>query len=396
MTTVNTAVSESGQVTLDGLLLTYVGAPLGSRDSSSYMITKTYDSTLRLTAQADSSIKLKASVNTMFQDFSTGREITFTQSNSTQVTNAITLRRSTSQQITTPAPGTTDNTVFLGLLRPQIQLDGVDGNPSKLLFRFLKATDNFAITASDFQINPAVRNLFRPDTINSFLSKYVPLTDPAGTSLIKPRFKPRLSITLSPGVRDVFTFTTSKGSAFSESKTSATSIEIVEKSNFNFNNNAIKLAFDVGQRIEIKHTSVQETSSNKIISVSTTLNRSSFGVNKVFFDRVFKTFVIIDAGTTGQPIVQGRITDAQGAAIAGALVKLTHDNADHAALTDADGNYTISTAQGEVLPDGTYQVTCGNVSQSVSINRGMAKANFNSVNRASAQERSFEVGELIA
>jgi hypothetical protein len=122
------------------------------------------------------------------------------------------------------------------------------------------------------------------------------------------------------------------------------------------------------------------------------LNRPTVGVNKILYDKVFKTFVIIEAGL-GQPVAQGRITDAHGRPIANAYVQLAASNVGYGALTDANGTYTIRTAQGESLPAGTYQITCGTVRQSVAIGRGMAQVNLNRVDATAAQQLAFDVGQ---
>jgi hypothetical protein len=391
-----TATDEVARTTLRSLLLTLACVPQGSRGSSSWTIAKDVSSTLRLSAQANTSITLTGSVKfeTKEKTFSVGGSTTFTQMNSTQVANALTLSRTTTQQITTPAPGIVGNTVFIGLLRPQLQLEG---DVSRLRFRFLKADDTFALTASDLQNDPQVRQLFDPPTITSFLGQYPLLADPTGATLVKPRYKLRLSILLSPGVTDIFTFKTANGRTFSESKTSTTSVEILETTGFKAG--PLQLTFASGQRIQVSQTAVQETSTNKMISVVTTLNRDALGVFEVFADKALGTLVIRDAGPptpSGQPVVQGKITDAQGAAIGRALVSLRADHADYAALTDADGQYTISTARGTPLPAGTYPVTCGNVSQMVSISSGVTRVNLRSVNGAAALERAFDESGLDA
>ena len=378
-----TTATESGQITLDALLLTYVGAPIGSRDTSMYTISKEFSSVFRLVSESNRTLTFMAGVTVTAGVFSVGGSVTVAQANSTQVTNGISLRRTLSQQITTPAPGIAANTVFLGLRRPQLQ---IDGDETRLQFRFLKADDTFAFTAAQLQNDPAVRGLFKPETIASFLRQYVPLTDPTGASLVKPRFKVKLSMELGAGIRDVFTLTASKGSSFSESNKSTTSVTITEQRGFKLNSK-VQLALKADQKLEFSHTAAQETSTNRIITVSTTLNRAESGISKVFFDKVFKTFVIIDGGPLpSQPKIQGRVTNAQGAGIAGAFVKLNRDGVDYATLADSAGNYTIR----QPLQLGTYQLTCGDVQQSVTVGTGVTKADVSRVNPTLARNRQFD------
>jgi hypothetical protein len=379
---------------LDALPLGFVASALASREPSSYTITKDFASTIRLSAQASTSITLKGGVTATLGQFMVGGSTTFTQTNSTTVSNAITLRRTTAQQITTPAPGSPDNTVFIGLRRPQIELTG---NEMNLRFRFLKALDTYALTAADLKNNPAVRSLFLPQTIQSILNTYPLLADPSGASLVKPRFKLRLSILLSAGVRDLFTFTSSDNTTFSEAKTSTTSVTITES--FKFKNKRLEAAFEANQKLDVTQTSVQEVSTTKVIGLSTTLNRASLGISKVFYDRVFKTFVIVDAGApvmSGQPVVNGRITDAKGVPIPGAVVKLEQDNTEYAAVSDANGNYTIATAGGDRLAAGNAQITCGNIVRSVVLGGTANAMNLSGVDALSARQLQCDVGGIIA
>ncbi len=336
--------SESGQVTVDGILLSYVAAPLGSVASTTNSYTKNHASTFKMIAESNRSLSIGVSATIL--GFNVG-SITYKQTDSTQVTDAITIRRSITESFTTPAPGDINNTVFVGLREPEMQFDGT---PSRVRFRFLKATDRFGIKYSDLQLNGG--GVIKPATVTSFLSKYV--TDPA--LLVTPRFKLKSSILLSAGVTNTFSFTKATGSTYSTSKTATTSVEITKKFGFS----SLGLSFEVGARIEVTHTSVQEFTAENIITSSTVLNRTSLGINKVYWDRVFKTFTIIDAGPPdAATIVQGRITNpTTGLPIARALVRMIA-GAEYAALTDNNGNYSIKLPSGENLSSGTYAVVCG-------------------------------------
>jgi hypothetical protein len=375
--------SDSGQITVDGLLLTYLGAPLGSDGTTDWTITKSHGSTFRISSAQNRSISISSTVSSGLP-FSVGSAITYTQSSSSEVANAATVRQTTSVSFGTPAPGVAGNTVLVGLQRPQFQFDGT---PSNLRFRLLKADLVFAKTVSQLQSSTE----FGRKTIDSFLSQYVPLVDPSGSTLVKPRFKLKALINLGAGVPSQVTFSKSKGTIFSEDRTSTYSVEIVNTREFK--TKIFQAAFSVGNRIEVTHSASQETSTEKEISVTTTLMRQSDGITKVFFDRVYKTFCIIDAGrpaTSGQAIVRGRITDPAGAAIPGALVKLRQNNTDYAALTDAQGRYTIATAPGQPLASGNYPITSGNVSQNVNVSAGVTSANLGNVNPRAARERLFD------
>ncbi len=347
--------SESGQVTVDAIMLSYIASPLGSVASSTNTYTKNNATTVRLTAASNRSLSIGA--NASILGFSVG-STTYRQTNSTSVTDGITIRRSTSESFTTPPGGSTQNTVFIGMLAPEMQFDG---DTVRQLFRFLRADNKFALTVSDLQ-NPSVLTAvgIKTATANSFLSQYV--TDPA--LLVGPRFKLRSSIVLSAGVRNVYTFTKATGSGYTQSKTSTTSVEITRSFGFNFL--IVNGTFSVGSRIEITHTAVQEYTADQIISCQTTLERTLLGVNKVYWDRVFKTFVIIDAGPpTSGTYAQGSVTDLYGSPVSNGLVRLVNGNAEYCAMTDSNGNYDIKGV--DYIPSGTYEVICGNDSQYTSL-----------------------------
>jgi len=347
--------SESGQVTVDAMMLSYIASPLGSVASSTNTFTKNNATTVRLTAASNRSLSIGASASIL--GFNVG-STTFRQTNSNSVTDAITIRRSTAESFTTPTGGSTQNTVFIGMRAPEMQFDGDTG---RQLFRFLRADNKFALTVSDLQDPAKLADIgIRAATANSFLSQYV--TDPA--LLHGPRFKLRSSILLSAGVRNVYTFTKSTGSGYTESKTSTTSVEITRRFGFNFL--IANGTFEVGAKLEITHTAVQEYTADQIISCQTTLERTSLGVNKVYWDRVFKTFVIIDTGPpTSGTYAQGSVTDPYGSLVANGFVKLVSDSAEYCAMTDTNGNYDIKGV--DYIPGGTYEVICGNDSQYTSL-----------------------------
>lgn len=324
--------------------------------------------------------------------FSVGGSTTFRQNDSTQVTNGVTLRRTTTHTTMTPPGGTVGKTVIIGLERPKIKFVG---NSSRARMEFLSATKQFGITVEDLQSDPNAIGLFKPATRESFLAQYVPLTDPTGSTLVRPRFKLRLNVTLSAGVVDTYTFSKATGSVHSENKTSVTSVEIVEKSGFSIPG-VFSAAFEVGETIEVTATAVQEFTTDKMISVSTTLNRTTLGVNQVYWDRVWKTFVIIDKGAPGtsQPTVQGTIVDVNGHPISGAYVRLVQDNAEYAARTNSSGQYTISTPQGEPLSSGTYPIICGDATQYVSIGSGPSYMSFYGADPFSSRDTEFS-GETM-
>lgn len=380
---------DTGDVTLDGLMLTYIASPLGSIGSASWTVQKSNTHTMRVVAAANRTLSIKSDFNVdITETFSVGGSTEFRQSAGTSVTNSITLRRTSTQTITTPTPGAVGNTVIVGLLKPKARFRG---NTSLLRFKFLSANSLFAIKVSDFQ-SGAVNHLFSAATISSFLSQYAPINDPSGSTVIKPRFKLRLSILLSPGVPDVFSFTKSTGSTHADSKSATTSVEIVERTGFTLFG-VLGTTFSTGQRLEWTTTATQEFATDLMVSYSITLNRTTLGVSQVYWDRAWKTFLTLDKGAPSatQPKVSGVVKDASGFAISGAYVKVVQDNAEWAARTDASGSYTIQTPTGQPLASGTYPVLCGDQSLNLAIGSGTGPyyANLNSVDLISSRETGF-------
>ncbi|MEK6302759.1 MAG: carboxypeptidase-like regulatory domain-containing protein [Acidobacteriota bacterium] len=376
---------ESGQVEVDAIMLSYVASPLGSIASTTNTYQKSHATTIKLTATQNTALTLSASVST-FGNFSIGGSNTYRQTNSTSATNAITLRRSVVESFTTPAPGAIGNTVFVGLLKPEMQMDGFSGGFS---FRFLKAVDKFGVKHSDLQANGA-GGQFKPATVTSFLSKYV--TDPA--LLVGPRFKLKSSILLSAGVVNTFSLTKATGSGFSTSKSATTSVEITRKVTVGVPM-VFSATFEVGFRIEVQQTALQEFTTDKILTCATTLNRSSLGVNKIYWDRVFKTFVVIDLGPpAAQTKVQGVVRDTFGSPIANGVVSLQAGTVEYMAVTDSNGNYSIKTAAADTIPSGTYPLVVGNDSTNIATGSGSAFWDFWDIDPWAAQNHEIN-GEAI-
>jgi hypothetical protein len=387
---------EKAKVTFDALLLNILSSPDASLDSSTYTITKESTSTIRLSSRLNTSITLMSGVTSTTTGpdqtkVTVGDSATLMQSNSTQVANALTLRKTRAQQVTNPAPGSIDNTIYIGLRGPEFQLTG---NEKNLQFRLLKAVEQFELTGADLKTNATVKALFRPETIKSFLDAYVLNSNPSGTLLVPPRFKKKVSLLVSPAVRDVRTFASSGSSTFSEEKTVSTSVTITDM--VGFESPVLKSTFKVDAKIDVSHTSVQEVGTNKSISLATTLRRSSLGIYELYVDRALGSLVVRDAGSpmmSGQPVVNGRVTDQQGVPIPGALVKLRQDGTEYAAVSDASGNYLIATPAGQQLATGRYQINCGKGSYDVMISNGVTVMNLGGIQAAPAGELLFQLDE---
>ena len=274
---------ESGEIVLDALMITYFSSPLGTTSSAFWTIETAYSASLRLGALERPDLLFKARVPEDEEIVLSNTSIQQTQSK--QVKNAVTLlpRPSQNESFTTgtPAPGIPEHTVFFGMLKPRLQLVGT---PNKLKFWFLEAEEDFTITASDVKSGALGVNT---DTALSWLRQYV--IDP--DALIAPRFV--RAATASSGD---FSITKSADETTPDSLSAVTTAKIIEQTGFK--SDEVKLALAVGTDLQITYSSAEELP-GKLLTVNSPLERTSPGVNDFYWDRVFKTFVIIDAGPRG-------------------------------------------------------------------------------------------------
>jgi hypothetical protein len=209
------------------------------------------------------------------------RNTFITQTQSTQVKNAVTLlpRPEQNESFTsgTPAPGVPEHTVFYGMLKPRLQLIGA---PNKLKFWFLEAEGDFTITVSGLQ-NGAFE--ISADTTLSWLTQYVINPD----ALIAPRFV--RAATASGGE---FSITKSADDTSQDSLTAVTTARIIDQTGFK--SDELKQALAVGRNLQITYSSAEELP-GRLLTMNSPLERFAPGLNEVYWDRVFKTFVIIDA-----------------------------------------------------------------------------------------------------
>ena len=268
---------ESGEVVLDALMITYFSAPLGTMSSAFWTIETSYTASLRLGAVERPDLSFKGRVG---EDEERVLRNTFIkQMQSTQVKNAVTLlpRPSQNESFTsgTPAPGIPEHTVFYGMLKPRLQLVGT---PNKLKFWFLEAEGDFTLTASGVQSGALE---ISADTALSWLQQYV--IDRA--ALVAPRFV--LATTVSGGE---FSITKSADDPSPDSLTAVTTARIIEQTGFK--SDEVKQALAVGRNLQITYSSSEELP-GKLLTMNSPLERVSPGVNEVYWDRVFKTFVIV-------------------------------------------------------------------------------------------------------
>ena len=82
---------------------------------------------------------------------------------------------------------------------------------------------------------------------------------------------------------------------FSAAKTAVTTARIIAQSGFT--SDALKQAFAVGNHLEITHCSLQEVEVEDVVNMKVTIARGTGGTTDIYWDTIFKTFVIVDAGS---------------------------------------------------------------------------------------------------
>jgi len=268
--------TESGLVTLDSLILTYLGAPLDAAGTASWHLAKSYDFTLNLESVEQPDLAFRCNAPDQLERI---HRSDFDQMRSTLVPDAITTRllRTELTDIGTSSDGTFDGAICLAMQRPQFEFSGT---ANRLRFRFVDVEVTLFIDVQTLMSGEP--SLVKQSTARSFLQAYV--TDPA--RLVEPRFKLLRSAEYSG--RQTFDETVRlRGGTLGIEQAAYTS-EIVESTGFN--SDVLKRAFEKGKLLKAIFSSSQEFKST--LKASTTVNRSTVGVTRVYFDRVFKAFVI--------------------------------------------------------------------------------------------------------
>jgi len=264
---------DSGEVVLDGLMWTYVAAPLGTAAGSHFLTPGLgYSITCGLSSQANQEISLRANIPA--GEEAIGGNVS--QSQSTKLPHAITLfpraQRNESFSIGSVG-GARENTTFFGICRPVLRFKG---NGKKAQFRLLDAECIFSTSAG--QLASELQNFVSIETANSWISQYI--TDAA--LLVEPRFV--LLATVSGG-RHEFTM---RPSSDTPDVSATVTVRVLDQSGFN--SDVMKQAFAVGNDLAVTYFSAQD-SGGKLLTSQVDLGGGP-GINSIYWDRVFKTFLI--------------------------------------------------------------------------------------------------------
>ncbi|MBI3650745.1 MAG: hypothetical protein HY231_06820 [Acidobacteria bacterium] len=269
-------VKDSGEVMLDALLMTYVSAPLGTTGSAVWTPDLPYAVSFGLRSLANPDIRLRARV-------SPSQEAINSQSKQLQSERLSEILRvfprrhqDESFSVGTGTPGLAEHTLFYGLYKPVLRFKG---NGKSAQFRFVDAEGSFAYVAE------GVRASFSPDTASSMIRQYV--FDRA--ALVEPRF---LSVHTTDGGPLVLVRKAERGAP--DDITTTVTASIIGQNGFA--SDTLKQAFAVGSNLEVTYYSAEE-SQGYITKFEAGLDRVSPGLNQIFWDRIFKAFVIIDSSS---------------------------------------------------------------------------------------------------
>lgn len=287
--------SEQGEITLDALLISYFSASVGGTDVPRWMLKGNYANTIRLNVVEAPDLVLKPKPGGRGRKIFAGHKIE--QFRSSQVKNGLVMRHQGFNNWTfgfgvEGVAHTHEDTVFFSIFRPRLQ---ITGTPNKVRFRFTgDDTGNggalFPASVGGLRAGEE-RDYLSQETIDSWLALYV--TDRA--ALVGPRFQLKTDTgVVGPGVGIPIRVAEDGDRQFSAAKTATTTARIIAQSGFT--SDALKQAFAVGNHLEITHASVQEVEEENTVRMETTITRATGGVSEIYWDSLFKTFLIVDAG----------------------------------------------------------------------------------------------------
>jgi len=267
---------ESGEVVLDGLLITYFSAPVGSPTSSQWTFEKRYATTVRITKVIefpDETFSAKVPEDDE-------RVIPFSgikQILGRRAARTISLLprpfRSELATYGTPPFGRPEDTVFFGISRPVLL---VSSSARSFRYRLVSAGGTFSLSSTDLN--------FGPESVESWKALYTPNR----SALVAPRYS--LFLTASGG-RQVFTAVEKGANLDAEELTATASARIL--SSEGFVSSELRGLFAPGNHLEIAYSSIPEFTGS-LMTVDVTLQREAGGVNSFYWDRVMKSFVIAD------------------------------------------------------------------------------------------------------
>jgi hypothetical protein len=406
--------ADVGQITIGGLLVTYVSAPLSARGNLTYSLSRTRSETMRVITEDSRELTTSLTLGpftTSNKLFTVNGSFERVQGTSTKVTNAITHSSTATQSLqTAPVAGggynAWENTAFLVMARPVMAISSLyngyfdPGNPDGetlvpvptpdgqpvFRYRFVNGGTIFPRSARELRDDPGTRDFIGPETADAILAEY-PLR-PDQTSGVQlglggPRFGPPTAI--APG-EVPFSFTQSMTGSNTHSEEQTRRVMTTIKSGFSVNG---IVKFEASRRFTSVHTSVQETTNTEVMSTSGLLTSNLNHLNHVYEDRVWNTLLITDEGPLvgAFDAVSGVVTAEDGTAVDGAVLTMLVGGVTHETVADRGGRYTFRL--GRDVEPGQYRVSCAGLARTVTVSAGKtATANYRGVSSGLARART--------
>jgi hypothetical protein len=408
---------DQGQITIGGILVTYASAPLAARGTLTWSTTNTRTDTFRMITERNEQVSASITIGPWnsgpqtLPRFSVSGGVTRAQGISSKVTDAITTSSTETQSIqTAPTNGgynTWENTAFYIMARPVLAIsvqtfnewyqDRPGGPPlirttylPGTYFRFVNGGAYFPRSARELRDDPGTRAFIGPETADAILAQYPLRADQTSATqlgLAGPRFGSPAAI--APG-EVPFTFARSMTGTHTHIAENSRSITTEIKSGFKVDIPGLGtlFGFETSNKITTTHTSVQEMTNTQVISTQGTLSSDLNHLNYIIEDQTWNTVLITDEGPLSGQVstVSGVVTAVDGAPIDGAVVSMPVGGVTYQAYADEQGRYEFRVDNR--VPPGRYQVTCAEVSRSVTVGKGTAAtANYRAVDAGLARER---------
>lgn len=285
---------EQGEIVLDALLVTYFSASAGGTDVPKWSLKGDYSNTISLKLAEFPDVRFTPQVTQQDNRILAGHRVW--QSRSEQVSDGLVMQHKGFNNFTFSVgqegvAHTNEDAFFFVIFRPKLR---VTASSKGMRFAFTDGENQNSGGAIMFPViselkDGSLLDLISQESTDSWLANYV--TD--RESLVKPRFKLRRETgSISAGIEIPINLTADGDRQFSAAKTATSTARIIQQTGFQSED--LKQMFAAGNHLEITHTSVQEIEADNVVRMNTNLTRATGGSNEIYWDSLFKTFLIID------------------------------------------------------------------------------------------------------
>jgi hypothetical protein len=263
---------EVGTITLDMIMLSYIGAVPGQGGSSAFKPLKGYATIFNLAVPG---ITLNAAAGAA----NTGLGF-YQQDPSQKVAGALDLMPAPHTVITnTITGGQPQDSAVYGLLGPTLKLKGT---PDELGFHLVKPLVEILIPISQLLADPSMEGISQ-DTAMSISTQYVSNV----SDLVAPRYQQQQLFATGEG-----SLTTIFSSTDFDRGTAQASVTAKITGQTGFTSSSVKDALAVGTNLTITYNSGFDKESGKVLSLEITAGDTPF---TTYLDDVFKSVVLIPA-----------------------------------------------------------------------------------------------------